>query len=97
MYLGNLVELATSDDLYDEPLHPYTQALLSAIPIPNPNVERERERIMLEGDLPNAIDPPTGCPFRTRCPVAMEICSQPPIWKEAKPNHWVACHLVNEN
>jgi len=94
MYLGTIVELATSDDLYDEPLHPYTQALLSSIPIPNPKLERERERVMLEGELPNAIDPPTGCPFRTRCPMAMDICQEPPIWKEAKPNHWVACHFV---
>lgn len=94
MYLGNLMELSDSDSLFDEPLHPYTQALLSAIPVPNPKEASERERIMLEGDLPSPISPPSGCRFRTRCPHAMDVCSEVvPEWREAKENHWVACHL----
>lgn len=94
MYLGNMVELAASDELYENPLHPYTQALLSAIPLPDPIVERERERIIIKGDVPNPVSPPTGCRFRTRCPMAMEICSRVrPKWMEVQPNHWTACHL----
>ncbi len=94
MYLGHLVELTTSDQLYDNPLHPYTQALLSAIPIPDPDVEEKRERIILEGELPSPIDPPSGCVFRTRCPAAMDICSQvTPTFKEQENGHFVACHL----
>lgn len=97
MYLGSMVELASSDDLYDEPLHPYTEALLSAVPIPDPNVAKTRERIILEGDVPSPINPPSGCRFRTRCPKVMDICSQvAPKWQEARPNHWVACHLYQE-
>ncbi|WP_089971263.1 oligopeptide/dipeptide ABC transporter ATP-binding protein [Lihuaxuella thermophila] len=97
MYLGNLVELAESDELYDNPLHPYTEALLSAVPIPDPETARTRERIILEGDVPSPINPPSGCRFRTRCPKAMDICSQVvPTWQEAAPNHWVACHLYND-
>lgn len=92
MYLGNLVELASNKDLYKEPLHPYTQALISAIPEPNP--AKRKERIVLKGDVPSPQNPPTGCPFHTRCPVAMEICSQekPPL-AEVRPGHQVACHL----
>lgn len=94
MYLGNLVELADSEELYEHPLHPYTQALLSAVPIADPKAAEERERIILEGDLPSPINPPSGCPFRTRCDKAMDICSRElPEWKEVRPKHWVACHI----
>ncbi len=97
MYLGNLVELTDSDRLYENPLHPYTQALLSAIPIPDPDVEESRERIILKGELPSPINPPSGCVFRTRCPFAMDICKQEkPKWREIEDNHFVACHLYNE-
>ncbi|MDN5710174.1 MAG: ABC transporter ATP-binding protein [Planococcus sp. (in: firmicutes)] len=92
MYLGSLVELASNKDLYKEPLHPYTQALISAIPEPNP--AKRKERIVLKGDVPSPQNPPTGCPFHTRCPVAMEICSQEkPALAEVRPGHQVACHL----
>jgi oligopeptide transport system ATP-binding protein len=97
LYLGNLVELAGSEELYENPLHPYTEALLSAVPIPDPKMAKTRERIILEGDVPSPINPPSGCRFRTRCPKAMDICAKEvPQWKEAQPNHWVACHLYNE-
>ncbi|MGM9929796.1 MAG: ABC transporter ATP-binding protein [Bacillus sp. (in: firmicutes)] len=92
MYLGKMMELADSETLCSQPLHPYTQALISAVPIPDPSIKRER--IILKGDVPSPINPPSGCVFRTRCPQAMDICSAViPDWIEAKPNHFVACHL----
>jgi peptide/nickel transport system ATP-binding protein len=98
MYLGNMVELTESDSLYENPLHPYTQALLSAIPIPDPDIEESRERIILQGELPSPINPPSGCVFRTRCPFAMDVCSEEkPEWQEVETNHFVACHLYHEN
>ncbi|MFX3617112.1 MAG: ABC transporter ATP-binding protein [Sporolactobacillus sp.] len=94
MYLGHLIELADSEELYAHPLHPYTQALLSAIPIPDPDVEEKRERIILHGELPSPIDPPSGCVFRTRCPFAMAICSEKvPQFQEVTAGHYTACHL----
>jgi oligopeptide transport system ATP-binding protein len=95
MYLGMLVELADRDDLYSNPRHPYTQALLSAVPIPDPKVTRSRKRIILEGDPPSPADPPTGCRFHPRCSLATERCKQdPPELREIAPNHWVACWEV---
>lgn len=94
MYLGNLVELTDSKALYSNPLHPYTQALLSAIPIPDPDIEDKRERIILKGELPSPVDPPSGCVFRTRCLHAMDICAnEKPAWQERENGHFVACHL----
>lgn len=95
MYLGRMVELATSESLYDKPLHPYTQALLSAVPIPDP--EFQGDQMLLTGDIPSPSNPPSGCTFHTRCPFATEECKQKaPVLREIKPGHSVACHLYNE-
>ena len=94
MYLGTMVELASSKDLYAKPLHPYTQALLSAIPIPDPEIERSRQRIMLEGEVPSPINPKPGCRFAARCRYAKPICTeQSPVLKEVEKDHFVSCHL----
>ena len=94
MYLGNMVELTTSESLYEKPLHPYTQALLSAIPIPDPDIEESRQRIILEGEIPSPINPPSGCVFHSRCPKSMPQCAQTvPNWTEYEEGHFVACHL----
>jgi oligopeptide transport system ATP-binding protein len=95
MYLGVIMELADREELYEHSLHPYTSALLSAVPIPNPKKDRARKRTILVGDVPSPLNPPPGCRFHPRCPIAAEICHlEVPEWREVAPKHWVACHLV---
>jgi oligopeptide transport system ATP-binding protein len=95
MYLGKIVELTDRDEIYLNPLHPYTQALMSAVPVPDPDVEEQRKRVILDGDIPSPANPPKGCNFNTRCPVVMDVCyEEDPEYLEAKPGHWVACHRV---
>jgi oligopeptide transport system ATP-binding protein len=96
MYLGKIVEMGSADDVYENPLHPYTQSLLSAVPVPDPLVEEKRQRIILTGDVPSPANPPIGCNFNTRCPVRFDLCfhdPDPPLI-EHSPGHWAACHRV---
>jgi oligopeptide transport system ATP-binding protein len=96
MYLGIIVELAERNELYENPLHPYTQALLSSVPIPDPKRDRQRQRIILKGEIPSPINPPSGCRFHPRCPIAIEECKfKVPEWREIVPGHWAACHLAH--
>jgi oligopeptide transport system ATP-binding protein len=95
MYLGIIVEMGERNEVYEQPLHPYTKALLSAVPIPDPRKERARQRVILTGDVPSPINPPSGCRFHPRCPIAMEKCkTETPVMKEATPGHFVECHAV---
>lgn len=96
MYLGKVMELADRNTLFTQPLHPYTQSLISAVPLPNPKLERQRKRIILQGEVPSPSNAPRGCVFNTRCPLAYEDCFKTvPAYREVKPNHFVACHLVD--
>jgi oligopeptide/dipeptide ABC transporter ATP-binding protein len=95
MYLGKVMELADRNEIYLRPQHPYTKALMSAVPIPNPKKARSRQRIILQGDIPSPINPPKGCNFNTRCPIAQDICfKEEPVYRELAPGHFIACHFV---
>jgi oligopeptide transport system ATP-binding protein len=97
MYLGRIMELAECNRLYTHPQHPYTRALLSAVPVPDPQIEAVRRRVILEGDIPSPANPPPGCPFNTRCPMAQERCvEEVPEWRQIESGHWVACHFAEE-
>ena len=97
MYLGRLVELAGAGEIYDNPLHPYTKALLSSVPIPDPEIAHSNKRIVLSGDIPSPLNAPSGCPFRTRCSYATDVCTESmPEFKEVSDGHFVACHRINE-
>ncbi len=98
MYLGRFMEMGGVDAVYENPMHPYTVALHSAVPVPDPMVESGRRRIILEGDIPSPANPPPGCPFNTRCPIAQERCiAEVPEWRELESEHWVACHFAEES
>jgi oligopeptide transport system ATP-binding protein len=98
MYLGKIMELADRNEIYLRPLHPYTQALMSAVPVPDPDIAETRKRVILEGDLPSPSNPPVGCNFNTRCPFVKEIClKEEPQYVELQPGHWVACHFADQN
>ena len=97
IYLGKIVETTTSEELFRNPLHPYTQALISAVPIPSPREEKKRKRIILKGEIPNPVNPPSGCVFHTRCPIACDICREAiPEYREVEKGHFVSCHFVDE-
>ncbi len=97
MYLGKVMELADRDEIYLNSLHPYTQALMSAVPVPDPDMARNRKRVILQGDIPSPANPPSGCNFSTRCPFVQERCSkEDPVFREFKPEHWVACHFAED-
>ena len=97
MYLGKIMELADRDEIYLNSLHPYTQALMSAVPVPDPDLAAERKRVILDGDIPNPKNPPVGCNFNTRCPIAKERCFiEEPEYREIEKNHWVACHFAGK-
>src|SRR5699024_2534796 len=98
MYLGRIVELTTKEELFKAPMHPYTEGLISSVPIPDPELRDQKERIILEGDIPSPVDPPSGCHFRTRCPLATEKCKEViPELVEERPGHFVACHYPLEH
>lgn len=97
MYLGRFMEFGNVDSVYENPMHPYTRTLHSAVPVPDPIVESTRKRIILEGDIPSPANPPPGCPFNTLCPIAQARCvAEEPEWREVESEHWVACHFVEE-